>query len=169
MRTLKILLIASGLLVYYDASGQVSIERSVIGSTGSNESSSGSISASWTAGETAINTETSATLTLTEGFHQKLDDELSVKVNTPNVDLKVYPNPTQDKVFLSVDATQAQKINYVLYSALGQEILLPENTMEVSGHTEKILDFNHLTKGTYLLRVSTDNGEHLSTIRIIKN
>jgi|SRR5690554_981105 len=169
MKTLKILLIASGLFVYYDASGQVSIDRSVIGSTGTSEVSSGNTSASWTVGETAVNTETNGTITLSEGFHQGIEVGLSVEVNTPNVDLKVYPNPTQDKVFISVDATSAQRIHYVLYTAVGQEIQLPENTMNVSGHAEKSLDFSHLTKGTYLLHVTSEDGAHLSTIRIIKN
>lgn len=169
MKALKILLLTSGLLVYYDASGQVSIDRSVIGATGTNEVSSGNTSASWTVGETAVNTETNGTITLSEGFHQGIEDNLSVEVNTPSVDLKVYPNPTQDKVFISVDATSKQSIHFVLYTALGQEVLLPENSMNVSGHTEKSLDFSHLTKGTYLLHVTSENGVHLSTIRIIKN
>lgn len=169
MKTLKILLISSGLLVYYDSTAQVSIDRSVIGSAGANEVTTGNNSASWTAGETVIGTESSGTITIAEGFQQEGTTQLSVKVNKPNIDLMVYPNPTRDKVFISVDVTKAQTLKYTLYSALGQEIILPENTMEVSGHSEKSLDFSHLAKGTYLLQMSTDKGEHLSTIRIIKN
>lgn len=169
MKKLKILLIASGLLVFYSASGQVSIDRSVIGSAGGNAVTTGTHSASWTLGETMISSRVGGTITLGEGFQQGSEDVLSVEVNKPNVDLVVFPNPTKDKVVISVDASKAQTLKYALYSPLGQMINLPESTMKVSGHSEKSLDLSHLAKGTYLLQITADNGEQLSTIRIIKD
>ncbi|PKR81280.1 hypothetical protein CW751_05525 [Brumimicrobium salinarum] len=169
MKTLRFLLLTSGMLIYHEASGQLSADQMVIGSAGKGEVVSSSISASWTAGETAIQTQASGTLTLTEGFHQTNVDDLSIETNAPDIDLKLYPNPTHDKVYLGVNATEAQKINYDLFTSLGQKVNLPESSMSVDGYTEKTLDFGHLNKGTYLLRVTSDKGVQLSTIRIIKN
>lgn len=71
-----------------------------------------------------------------------------------NIDISVYPNPTQDNLNVNIKSDAGYKV----YSALGQLLSSGEITQN-----EKQIDFSTFSKGIYYLRVENE------TIRIIKN
>lgn len=151
------------------STAQLTLERTVIGSAGSNAVGSANLTTTWTAGETVIGTGENGTITLAQGFQQPHDaPDLSVTINEPNIDLSVYPNPTQDKITVRVDATTDQTLYYGVYDMVGKRIALPEETIHVSGQSETSIDFSHLAKATYLLQITNNKGKQVASLRIIK-
>lgn len=71
------------------------------------------------------------------------------------VDIKVYPNPSSDKIF--IDSTNKFIDQVVIYDILGKQLFSKhENVKEV--------DISHLQNGMYFLRIATDNGELIKKI-----
>jgi hypothetical protein len=61
--------------------------------------------------------------------------------------IKVYPNPTSDKLFI-----ECEKIGTItLYDMLGKEVL----NQNISGNSE--ININHLPKGIYNARIISDD------------
>ena len=84
---------------------------------------------------------------------------MSIEENTQNIDLKVYPNPTTDYFNLTADS-KIQSIE--LYDLSGRLI----KTSLINDFETK-QDITLLNKGTYILKIKTENGE--ITGKIIKN
>lgn len=72
--------------------------------------------------------------------------------------LKVYPNPVNDQLNISIDDTE---FNYSLLDASGKELL--------SGHawSTQQLDFSQQPQGVYFLRVSHESGES-AVVKLVK-
>jgi len=73
---------------------------------------------------------------------------------TPNTKLTLYPNPTQEWLYLNVPATRM-----FIYNALGQILGEYQNVSEIS--------LLHLPKGIYFAKVRTQQNEFLS-LKIVK-
>jgi formylmethanofuran dehydrogenase subunit D len=84
---------------------------------------------------------------------------MSTDENIKNIDLKVYPNPTTD-YFNLVSESKIQLIE--LYDISGRLI----KTSLINDFETK-QDITNLNKGTYILKIKTENGE--VTGKIIKN
>ncbi|MEH6765027.1 MAG: T9SS type A sorting domain-containing protein [Aequorivita antarctica] len=80
--------------------------------------------------------------------------ELVLGIANNNIDISVYPNPTNDFVNINVsNATQ-----FEVYSALGQRLLSGELTQN-----EKQIDFSNFAKGLYYVRLGNE------TVKIIRD
>jgi hypothetical protein len=92
---------------------------------------------------------------LVSGFASFMFDTLSIDgVITNAFEVKVYPNPTLDVVFLDTP----QKINSVeVFNLLGKRVLTT---------TDKNISLKHLNSGVYLMQIATERGR--ITKRIIK-
>lgn len=66
--------------------------------------------------------------------------------------IKVYPNPTSDKVLLEMDMDNIEYCHYYLYDLQGREI---QNSNITGKQTE--LSFKHFESGMYILRIVKDN------------
>lgn len=169
MKTLKFTITLLALSYATFSTAQLTLERSVIGSAGSNEVGSSNLTTTWTTGETVIGTGENGSLTLSQGFQQPNDAPgVSVEVNDPVVDLSVYPNPTQDKITVKVDAATDQTLYYSVYDMLGKRIALPEEKLHVSGQSETVIDFSHLPKASYFLQINDEKGRQVASLRIVK-
>ena len=169
MKTLKLTISLLALSYATFSTAQLSLERTVIGSAGSNEVGSSNLTSTWTAGETVIGTGENGSITLSQGFQQpKGAPGVSVKVNEPTINLSVYPNPTQDKITVKVDAVTDQTLYYSVYDMLGKRIVLPEETLHVSGQSETVIDFSHLPKASYFLQINNEKGIQVASLRIVK-
>lgn len=118
---------------------------------------------SWTLGEPMIETFTSGSAILTQGFHQsKL---IVTAINEPGVlltDLQVYPNPTSDFVTIRFDSETAEK-QYSLLDMTGKRIYIHQFT-----EMETKVDMSSLSSGTYLLQVGTKKTNLIQSFKIIK-
>ncbi len=81
--------------------------------------------------------------------------------STPDINLKVYPNPVVNQVFITANT----KIkNITLFSISGQ-LILEQQTIE---NQSTNMDVSHISEGIYFINVELTNGLSKSTKLIIK-
>ncbi|MBE0654801.1 MAG: hypothetical protein IH594_13445, partial [Bacteroidales bacterium] len=91
----KIVLFSVAMLIGLAISAQ-----QVVSSGGGSKSATG-VQISWTLGEPVIETFSSGSTILTQGFHQsKLSATPVTDLLFPEMELTVFPNPTQDYVII---------------------------------------------------------------------
>ena len=144
------------------------IERQLISSTG-NISKTANINVSATSGEVIINTVSSGTIILTQGFQQPLAEEFvgTFEVNNTSVELTVFPNPTISSVTMKFNSSQMTDLKIVLYDLNGK-IILPEKQIRFSGKAIEIFDLNNIPASTYLLIIKDKKGRILQNYKVIK-
>ncbi|HEX9826483.1 MAG TPA: T9SS type A sorting domain-containing protein [Flavobacteriaceae bacterium] len=96
---------------------------------------------------------------VTNNYSTSIENSLGIQdFNKQNV--KVYPNPVKDKLFLN---SQENIKNVVIYDVNGR--LLSQSTL-IGDYTKKDIDVSHLAKGVYFLRLRSDIQAY--TLKIIK-
>ena len=145
-------------------SGQ-SIGQQVISSSG-NFLFAGNNSLSFTVGEIAVQTLTSSSI-LTQGFQQPNDMYLAVEnIMPPPFQVDVYPNPTQDNLFVKLYSNSSSPDATVRLMDMVGRILFETNIH--SFETEVLnIPMQNFSAGTYLLSIS-DKLENISSYKIIK-
>lgn len=99
-------------------------------------------------------------------FLYQVMDTAQIRITTPvNTIAKannwsVYPNPANDRFFVSGSSDNLQRIG--IYNILGQNVLPIENHTLNEG-----IDISKLDKGVYFVSLQSVNG-HVTTIRLIK-
>ncbi|MDX1684548.1 MAG: T9SS type A sorting domain-containing protein [Saprospiraceae bacterium] len=146
----KILKIMIVFFIYTTVNGQ-SISPVVLASSGG-EGNVGDNSVSWTLGEMSIMTLEDGNI-ITQGFHQP---NLIITKTSQESDLElvVYPNPTQDVLLINNDGRQ--DLDFLLIDNFGKMVM--EGQLNI-GLTE--LKVNGIPSGHYFLRVL--NGDNLIT------
>lgn len=118
---------------------------------------------SWTVGEPVIETFSSSSNILTQGFHQsKL---IVTAIDAPGVripELSVFPNPTSDFLIIHFDA-EIPEFNYSLFDLSGKVIRLKSAT-----ETDTRIDVSSLATGTYLLQIDSKTTNQKQSFKIIK-
>jgi hypothetical protein len=110
-------------------------------------------------GEMAIiRTEHSHSLIVTQGFLQpsgiksSAENPVAGNINTFGNEVKVYPNPTENMLFVeSVESADAE-INYQLFDASGK-IIISEQIFWKAGPNKFSLDLKNYAAGAYYLMV----------------
>ena len=144
---------------------QLSLERQVIGSSGG-FSSSGGINLSATTGEAVIQTASSGTIVLTQGFQQP-DETGMVSRHRPLTGSLTYtlsPNPARDHLHLDLQADRNLTVYLRLFDLRGKEIPLPEARMEVRPTAERSFAIAGLAEGSYFLALFDEQGHRLATL-----
>jgi hypothetical protein len=128
----------------------------------------GTISLSWTLGEPAVETYTSANLILTQGFQQPELLTVGIKnTKKENLFANLYPNPTFKTIKLDLKYSNSSTLNVQLMNTLGQ-IIKTENFDVVKNQLNNYqLDLDGLSAGMYQIRL-TDNGKLVETYKIQK-
>ncbi len=79
------------------------------------------------------------------------------EIEGKSIKLFAYPNPANDRLFLSISSEESQKIAVNLLNAFGQEVASnPEMTLQ-AGTNSKTLDVSALSAGIYYLNLKMDN------------
>lgn len=144
-----------------------SIERQVIGSSGG-YSSQTNISASYTVGETVIQTVSAGTIILTQGFQQSDNQNVGIVDVANHIKISAYPNPTTDKVIVEINAEAEAQFSFQVYNALGQLVLLPTTFQQVGNSTTHQFDFSRLAAANYFIAINNTNLHFTKTIQISK-
>lgn len=71
-----------------------------------------------------------------------------------NLDAKIYPNPTQDNVYVEVEGNNHAGLRIAVYDQQGR-LLIDEQNMRAAKQT---IDLSALASGTYIVRVSNEFG-----------
>ena len=129
-------------------------------STQGDSYSNGSGSIDFTIGEVVINTGTDGTNDLTQGFHQTNWNFLGVEDHSPNYEVIIYPNPTED--VLNIRTSTFENVTYTLYDAQGklvmQDILSAEQTP---------IQVSQLAPGNYSIILNNET-QNIKTFKLVK-
>ena len=145
------------LLLFCTGMKAQSVSADVIASAG-NYFSSGGTSLSWTIGESVIETFSTSTAHLTQGFQQPvlvvsgMDEADEVRIN-------IFPNPTTGIInFETGNTIEITSVNiHSLQGQLVSSFAMQENSCDISS----------LPAGVYLLQIKTT--QSVITYRLIKN
>jgi len=134
--------------------------QQVISSAGDNFTNS-TLSISWTIGEPVTKTVSNSSNILTQGFHQsKLNITEIYNINSEEVSISLFPNPTQDFVNLKVE--DYENLSFQLFSFNGK--LIQTNKI-FSKKTE--IKMNNLSASAYFLKILKGN-KLIKTYQIVK-
>jgi hypothetical protein len=137
-----------------------SISKQVIGAAGKAQSN-GNSKLSWTVGEPAVGLMTAGGNQLGNGYYPALNlQALSVEDNVLDVQLRVYPNPTSQSLY----------VTHPDMSSFGITIVDLNGKQLYSGtiNKEEPLDVSNFTQGTYLLTAENKETNKKNTYKIIK-
>lgn len=122
----------------------------------------GSANIDFTIGEAIINTETDGTYEITQGFHQTNWNFAGMEDLMPEMDVKIFPNPTSD--ILNITTTQFEGVSYALVDANGKIV----KDDKLIGETT-IVGVNELAPGSYSILLLDQEKNKLKTFKLIKN
>ncbi len=157
MKTSQITLLL--LLIFQVALAQ-SISKQVIGTAGKTQSNS-NLKVSWTTGEPVVGLMTAGGNQLSNGYYPAMNlQALSVEDNVLDVQLKVYPNPTSQSLYVSHPELNSFGITIV---DLNGKLLY-----KGSINKDEPLDVSNYTQGMYLVTVENKEANKKNTYKIIK-
>ena len=126
-------------------------------------------SISFTVGELVVLTETdSLGNSLGNGFTSSATSSTVVAIRKPDIKLlniKVYPNPSSNLVFIDIIDTQIEWFYLDIYDLQGRRL----SSEKHAGINNKIgLNIASLSAGTYLLKIEDNKKTVLATYKLIK-
>lgn len=133
-----------------------SLSNRVIATGGSFSTASwGSLSA--TIGEATINTLTSSTVTLLQGFQQPTSGLSGITNIAPKlITATIYPNPSQGNIYLEVTLPASSTLTYKIFDLNGKELQAGEFTADALHTTIQKLNCSGFSSGMYLLSLSSN-------------
>lgn len=89
--------------------------------------------------------------------------------STTGIDqLNLFPNPTTDNVFVSVNLAKASKVNVQMFDVMGRLVNeLPAQSMD-AGQNKVEMNTANLAEGVYSVRIQTETGSVTKQLSIIK-
>ncbi len=139
-----------------------------INATGGDASGSGG-TASYSIGQVVYTTNTETNGAVAQGVQQpyEISDVIGItEAQGIKLSVSAYPNPTDDNLKLSIDATTMLTIlsmSYKLYDLNGK---LLQNEQITNNQTNIVM--RNLVSATYFVKVFQDNNE-VKTFKVIKN
>ena len=150
------------LFLSFSSHAQPTISKQVIGPAGATyENDTNKLS--YTAGEVLVGAMTSedGSIQLGNGYYPSLDLS-TLTTETPELQLqvKVYPNPTTEAIFITHPTEQFFEVRITDVS--GKQIL------QTAHQKQQPLSVQSLTSGTYFVSVTTKDSKQTNTYKIIK-
>ena len=137
------------------------ISKQIIGSAGTTQSNS-NLKVSWTIGEPIVGLMTAGGNQLGNGYYPTLNlQALSIKDHSLDVQIKVYPNPTSQLLYVSHPEINSFSI---LIEDLNGKILYTGTIQK-----DQPLDVSGYTLGMYLVTIENKATNKKHTYKIIKN
>lgn len=136
------------------------ISKQVIGTAGKTQSNS-NLKVSWTTGEPVVGLMTAGGNQLGNGYYPALDlQALSVEDNVMDVQLRIYPNPTSQSLYVSHPDLNSFGITIVDLNGkqLYQGIINKDEPLDVSNYTQ----------GMYMVTIENATTNKKNTYKIIK-
>jgi hypothetical protein len=149
------------MLLVASVSYSQSISKQVIGTSGKTLTNS-NLKVSYTVGEPVVGLMTAGGNQLGNGYYPAMDIQaLSIEDNTMAVEIKLYPNPTSQSLYVS----------HPEYNSFSIQIIDMNGKQIHSGTIEKEvpLDVSSYTQGMYLITIENKEYNKKNTYKIIKN
>ncbi len=147
-------------LTFSSLSFSQSISKQVIGTSGKTLTNS-NLKLSYTVGEPVVGLMTAGGNQLGNGYYPAMDlQALSVEDNVLDVQLRVYPNPTSQSLYVSHPELNSFGITIVDLNGkqLYQGTIIKEEPLDVSNYTQ----------GMYLVTIENTTTNKKNTYKIIK-
>jgi hypothetical protein len=145
------------------------IERQVTGAAGAYQLASwGSLSA--TVGEAVINTSSSGSLVLTQGFQQPTQTDVAVyRLPGDNVSVKVFPVPAVDEINVVINpgGNDAQ-YSVVIFDMPGSQIRVPCQNLNNGKETSLLFDIRSIATGSYVMLITDERNTQVKAIKFTK-
>ena len=147
-------------VILLTASANLTAQEVVAANGGSATIASSQVS--WTIGELVIETVGTSPNILTQGFHQTLLIITAInELEALGIEIKVYPNPTQDFVNIRFNELTDSPA-YLLFDLTGKLIKRDKITS-----TNVKLNMTNYAGGTYILKL-TNGKQPLQSFKIVK-
>lgn len=166
--TMKNVFLNLGFSILLLATSSVQAQRSL--NAGSGQANLSGQVHQYSIGEmTLVHTARTQSLSLTQGFlqpHRILVE--STSGSAPSYtdvleNIKVYPNPTQNLLFIECFANETSTVTYQLFDAAGH-LIINKNSMQEKGTDRFTVDLRTFASGTYFLLITKDQpGQKRST------
>jgi len=120
---------------------------------------------SYSVGQEFYSTSTNTSGSVAQGVQQAIEIQvvLGIEAHEINLNAKVYPNPTNELIHLSVGNTETSDLSYQLYDLSGRIL----STAKIESEDTSIV-MSRYPESTYLLSVTKGN-KTIKTFKIIKN
>ena len=131
---------------------------------------SGSLQASFTAGGNVITTASSQSIVITQGFEQPLPADFPVGIASRQPDgmtVRVWPNPVSKLVNIQVSYDKPLNLNITLYNQSGQAVRTTKAENQANTSVTA-LDLSLLPPGTYILNLSSEDGNMNKLFKVVK-
>ena len=119
---------------------------------------------SWTIGELMIETYSTGSNQLTQGFHQINLTITAVEDLAKAFPLKVYPNPTKDLVHIEF-LESPSSISVIVSDAHGRTLILKKAFQPLRTETFNLSSY---ATGAYFLQVRNEEQQVIKTFKILK-
>ena len=138
-----------------------SISKQVIGAAGKTQTA-GNSKLSWTLGEPVVGLMTAGGKQLSNGYYPALNlQALSVEDIDMNVQIKLFPNPTSQALYVS--HPELNSFGITIVDLNGKQVYA--GTI----NKEEPLDVSNYTQGMYLVTIENKAANKKNTYKIIKN
>lgn len=129
-------------------------------STQGDSYSNASANIDFTLGEIVINTRTSGTIELTQGFHQTNWNFVGIQDHSPSFNATIFPNPTSE--VLNIRTSAYKNVSFIVFDTKGNLVLQDKLTAE-----QTTIQVSKLATGSYSV-VLKDHTRNLKTFNLIK-
>ena len=148
-------------MVYSNTALSQTISKQVVGTSG-NTISNSNLKVSWTIGEPVVGLMTAGGKQLGNGYHPSHNVQaLSVEESLLDVQLKIYPNPTSQMLYISHPELNSFLIKI---SDLNGKLIYSSSI-----NKEEPLDISNYSQGMYLVTIENKENNKTNTYKIIKN
>ena len=148
-------------MVFYNTAFSQTISKRVVGTSG-NTLSNSNLKVSWTIGEPVVGLMTSGGKQLGNGYHPSLNIQaLSVEESLLDIQIKVYPNPTSQMLYVSHPELDSFLIKI---SDVNGKLIYSSSI-----NKEEPLDISKYSQGMYLVTIENKENNKTNTYKIIKN
>jgi Secretion system C-terminal sorting domain len=147
-------------------SQNLKLAGSVVAAAG-NYSSSSSSKLSWTMGEPVVDYLEASAYTLAVGFQQNWDKIVGIEDTEHQWQIKIYPNPVADKVFISFDKPGSSQIYVEILTLTGGKVFFGNLKTLAEGELATI-DVASLKTGLYFLHIFSPMQKTNRVFKIIK-
>ncbi len=112
---------------------------------------------------TVIQTFSSSKLIVTQGLLQTKTDTAATGINDNSFNkpkISVFPNPTQELVSFESEYQAGGKLYYELIDIAGKLVVSKQLSFS-AGKVKEIIDLSMLPAGTFLLKITIDQGKEI--------
>ncbi|SDF52250.1 T9SS type A sorting domain-containing protein [Epilithonimonas hungarica] len=132
--------------------------------SGGNASSTSSGNTSYSVGQAFQDTRSNSSLSVSEGVQQpyEITETMGVDISEISLNIKIFPNPTQDILNLKIDFSDYNRYHYEIYDSSSKILMSKAVTSKNTA-----MSISSYPAALYYLKV-TKNGKAVKIFKVLK-